>query len=287
MQPRFNPACETFDEIVEYYTLRGKQLQWLGYDVHRISETEFGAVAEIHHGSGIDGYQSIYVANSKRGQNHFRNYFKNQRENRSYPIITTFDCDLVPFLCKNGIPHKVLDTGMWLGYDTISQYYGDKKAERSGVFYMNHIDEGFTILQELGYDLNKNEEVFDAYATHPIFQADEELVKNFPTLHSNADSRMIALTMEYRSVANEYLSKRIIQHIGEIRLSPLKEVNDMLIADKVQNRKDFELYHEGTHPNSTRLAQYFRDWLRKLGVSEEQYHSLKNKLMPNPMIIRM
>jgi len=44
--------------------------------------------------------------------------------------------------------------------------------------------------------------------------------------------------MEYRSVANDYLSTRIISDVQEIRLSPLPDVQDMLIADKVQNYKD-------------------------------------------------
>jgi hypothetical protein len=53
----------------------------------------------------------------------------------------------------------------------------------------------------------------------------------------------------------------------------------MLIADKVQNRKDFELYHEATHPRSKELAMYFRLWLEKLGVSEENYQQYKEWLM--------
>lgn len=80
-------------------------------------------------------------------------------------------------------------------------------------------------------------------------------------------------------MANEYLSTRSITNIDEIRLSPLKVVNDMLIADKIQNRKDFELYHEGKHPRSEELAQYFRNWLERLGISEEFYQETKRRLL--------
>jgi hypothetical protein len=80
--------------------------------------------------------------------------------------------------------------------------------------------------------------------------------------------------MEYRRVANNYLSKRMINSIDEIELSPLKDVNDMLIADKVQNRKDFELYHLDTHERSDVLDQYFKNWLIRLGITEERYQEL-------------
>ncbi len=54
-------------------------------------------------------------------------------------------------------------------------------------------------------------------------------------------------------------------------ISPLPEVNQMLIADKIQNRKDFELYHQKTHPRNQELQLYFRNWLEKSGISEDRY----------------
>jgi hypothetical protein len=54
--------------------------------------------------------------------------------------------------------------------------------------------------------------------------------------------RVLLLATEYRNIANAHLS---YHPPGESTfvLSPLSEVNIMLIADKIQNRKDFELYH--------------------------------------------
>ncbi len=91
-----------------------------------------------------------------------------------------------------------------------------------------------------------------AYCLHPIVQMDEDLQNNLHLL-KNVDPIVVATAIEYRSVANEYLShKHIISH-EEIRLSPLKNVNDMLIADKIQNIKDLQLYHRDTHPGSKSL----------------------------------
>jgi len=58
----------------------------------------------------------------------------------------------------------------------------------------------------------------------------------------------------------------------------LKEVNDMLISDKIQNRKDFEIYHLGKHERSSQLDQYFKNWLTKLDISEEQYQEFKKQM---------
>lgn len=144
-------------------------------------------------------------------------------------------------------------------YRIISDFYGDQIAKRSGVKLINHIDEGLSILEDIG----ASEEAKRAYCLHPIVQSDEGLKDNFELL-KGLDSTVIINTLEYRSVANEYLSVREIKSLDEIRLSPLKDVNDMLIADKIQNRKDFMLYHYGTHKRTNELFDYFNNWLEKL-----------------------
>lgn len=80
--------------------------------------------------------------------------------------------------------------------------------------------------------------------------------------------------MEYRVFANNYLSQHCHADDDLIAISPLAEVNQMLIADKVQNRKDFEIYHLGQHENSDVLVRYFNNWLRRLGISEARYQQL-------------
>ena len=48
----------------------------------------------------------------------------------------------------------------------------------------------------------------------------------------------------------------------------------MLIADKIQNYKDFQLFHENTHPRSDRLKEYFLEWFDKLNVHISKYDFL-------------
>lgn len=154
----------------------------------------------------------------------------------------------------------------------IFHYYGFTRAKRSGVLYMNHITEGLTIAQDLGY----SKDVKDAFCIHPLFQSDETLgIVHKTGTPYGVGSYVMMLVMEYRRTANGYLSPHI-KTIDEIALSPIEEVNQMLVMDKVQNKKDFELYHKGTHARSAELTVYFDNWLAKLGVTEEEYSRLKS-----------
>jgi hypothetical protein len=152
-------------------------------------------------------------------------------------------------------------------YSIIKEYYGDKKAKRSGVPYINHIDEGLIILE----DLRAREYTKAAYCMHPIFQDDDTLRANIDKYAYQISYKTLCMVMEYRNVANRGLNCCQVDNPAKIYLGPLNEVYQMLIADKVQNRKDFLTYHLGTHPGSIELDIYFKNWLRALGVLEAKY----------------
>jgi len=153
-------------------------------------------------------------------------------------------------------------------YRLISAYYGDRKARRSQVPLINHIDEGLTILDAI----SATEHSKRAFCLHPLLQNDADLKGNFPLVAASTDAHTMMLAMEYRSVANEFLSDKIPSHRWrEIRLSPLFEVNEMLVADKVQNMKDFMTYHYGVHERSDELLEYFEKWLSALDINKDTY----------------
>lgn len=168
-------------------------------------------------------------------------------------------------------------------YHCIKQFYGESRARRSGVPMIQHINEGVIIMDYIGASWN----AMRAFVFHPVVQNDEALVGymtpggQFPFV----DSSTLILAMEYRNQANKWLSDKVqkISHIGappEFQLvgmpepGPLPEVKDMLIADKVQNRRDFERYHKHTHPRAEELSLYFETWLQVLGVSPARYTEL-------------
>jgi len=134
---------------------------------------------------------------------------------------------------------------------------------------MNHINEGLVILDDIGASTCAK----DAYCLHPILQEDSSLDRNI-RLMEGIDTRVLLTTMEYRNVANRGLSCYQVDNPDHIYLGPLIDVHHLIIADKVQNRKDFEKYHLGRHEKSAELDRYFRNWLRALGVTEAKYGQL-------------
>ncbi|MBD2704296.1 hypothetical protein IC229_26870 [Spirosoma sp. BT702] len=254
---RFSEKTKTIFEAKEQIFCRSKQLLKFNYKLDSLREFDWGIIAYFQKGN--ETYQFFL----------FLEQYKNTallEENLIHTVLITDDCRLDDYLAKNNINYVAVTLSLFREYELISAFYGAQKAQRSGVYLMNHIDEGLFILEKIqASDVAKK-----AYCLHPIIQSDEALQVIY-TLLKGIDTQVIIALTEYRSVANEYLSKRKIKSIDEIRLSPLKDVNDMLIADKIQNKKDFELYHKKTHPRSAELTEYFDNWLRRLGVAEEFY----------------
>lgn len=130
-------------------------------------------------------------------------------------------------------------------YAAVAEFYGTRCACRSGVRRMNHIDEGLQILTWIG--------------------GSDWSVRGL-CLHL-----LVQEAHEYRAVANVALSHRDLAGAHDIAFSPIRDVNDMLVDDKVQNYKDFLCYHAATHDRSAIFDQYFRLWLERLGVSLMQF----------------
>ena len=159
-------------------------------------------------------------------------------------------------------------------YKVIESEYGNTKAKRSGVPYMNHIDEGLEILSVFP----DTELAQRAYCLHPIFQVDALFFSYLK--YGNIDKLpedSVAAAMEYRCFANNYLA----HHPSEperITWGRSEVVRKMLVADKIQNYKDFLLYHSETHPNRVRLDQYFKEWLKALSQGDPEIFNLYMRL---------
>lgn len=145
-------------------------------------------------------------------------------------------------------------------YEIIKSYYGTQTTKRSGVPLINHIDEGLKILDYIG----ASDVVKEAYCLHPILQSDESFVTNKSMDFAGVRYESIILAMEYRRVANSYLSKNKPEDFVGFSC---EEVKQMLVADKVQNYKDFLIYHSQTHERKEELDHYFNKWFELLGIS--------------------
>ena len=156
----------------------------------------------------------------------------------------------------------------------VRKAYGVRRAARSGVLLTAHIDDGLVILDALG----ARQEALQAFCLHPLVQGDDDLAKAFvedgALVGVDVAPLALVLAMEYRRCANAHLSHHAKETLAAVSLAPFDDVRLMLIADKVQNRRDFERHHLGTHPRSAELDGYFRRWLGFLDVDEARYQSL-------------
>lgn len=144
-------------------------------------------------------------------------------------------------------------------YNLISDYYQNQIAERSGVPLMNHINEGIEYLRAWGQHDNR---ILDAWCLHP-------LVQNYQDV-PNSDAKPLA--QEYTRIASRYLCvpendwiedpAQLYDHLGDMS----KECAWMLLADKVQNQKDFRIHHLFKHERHTELENYFNLWIKTLLV---------------------
>lgn len=149
-------------------------------------------------------------------------------------------------------------------YNIIKNFYGDRKAKRSQVPLINHINEGIDILEK--HRACKN--TINAFILHPIFQSDEDWVLN-KNIGDDIPHCIMRLVYEYRKCANAYLSKPYTdgwfhQDIDNAVQLNSVEVALMLYADKKQNKKDFMLYHMSSHARSMHLRKYFDNWIEYL-----------------------
>lgn len=144
--------------------------------------------------------------------------------------------------------------------ESIEDHYRDRRAERSNVLYMDHIEQGVSIL----HAIDATEDSMNAFRIHPILQVPTSL-KVFDV--SGMDPRVVLLAMEYRNKANAYVCRKRTDGLSmdEMPVMILPEVTEMLVADKIQNYKDFLLYHQ-SHPRAVQLDKYFKQWLTFLGV---------------------
>ncbi|MDF2379623.1 MAG: hypothetical protein P1V18_05420 [Candidatus Gracilibacteria bacterium] len=272
---RLDENAETPDDVIRYLKSRSIQMLRFGAVLHQIEVREKIFVALFSKGN--EEFQTVYIPVKERGKSAYVAEF----EKRNLSVLTSKECQLVKFLEVKKIPHISFEIEDCQEYRMIQEYYGDYIAKRSGAYLMDHIDEGRALLQWIG----ASDTAHRAYCLHPLLQSDNDLSDNFKRDWTEVNPQALLAAMEYRAIANDYLSQRSILSLDEVKLSVLKDVNDMLIADKVQNRKDFEKYHKGKHTRSNELEIYFKNWLEILKVSEDQYQHFVEKLSVEPKIV--
>lgn len=279
---RFDHHLRDVASTLAYFRRRAVQMlhddrdwTWSGVVTPLATDGEvWGSETVMFDGDGCS-FVSLYVLAEQRGRGHLRRHAAARPAGQRY--VTTPGCLIYDVLVRLA-PDSLLAAPISgsPAYRAIERRDGDVEAERSGVFYMNHIDEGLRVLHRW---LGASWRAQQAWCLHPLIQGDDDLRRAHEDgVLDEFDARTVALALEYRNIANGFLS-RMEAHPGfadarQIHRSPLAEVNQMLVADKLQNCKDFRLYHAGSHPRAERLERYFQQWLAALGVDAAEVDRL-------------
>ena len=305
---RLDPDATSFEAVESYYATRAlqaayhdwswsKSIATISFDDAELPDAVFYETTFISPPPASSLHYSFYIPAQYRGKGLFAKLIAKRRDVYSkHPIVTLGECAIKDILTKHCIPVRMMDSSPadnaaspssvphsvhtpGGAYSLITRLYGSTRAKRTGVFYMNHIDEGLLIMRWRG---KSSLAAQLAYALHPALQGDAELLQYSSWIHesdgASISSEVVLLAMEYRRVANAYLSPSTRTADDVFACSPLAAVNEMLVADKIQNYKDFLRFHLGSHPDSDRLQVYFHNWLRKLGVSMDEFHDTKKRL---------
>lgn len=269
---RFPAEAVTHDDALTYYRNRATQL--LCTDWQREGEPElFPWGVHVRLRRGQDVFHSLFVLRDHMGKGHLSAW---RRANPDARFVVMDVCSAVTtWLDHKRVPYVVAERFPGYEYEAIDRFYGDRRAKRSRVWLMNHIDEGLFVLRELG----ASDAAMRAYCLHPLLQGDDDLFRSYAEgLQRRVDPDALVLALEYRQFANRHLSRHHVPSPGAIALSPLPEVFKMLMADKIQNRRDFERYHAATHPEAARLSAYFGEWFERLGIEEARYRALADAI---------
>ena len=257
-----NYDANTFEEAKQYLAYRYKQLSKFGFLLKdEIVVDNHSIVSLYQYNNSQELFGSIYILHDFRGKGHYPKI----REQFDLHIVSFEECAIESYLLKKNIPYLILKHSA--AYQLIQSFYGSDRTKRSQVPLIYHIEEGATILHQIG----ASEIVKDAYYIHPILQSDEAFNENKSLNFEGIPTEAIILSMEYRRVANSYLSnKKVDDFVGFSCL----EVKQMLIADKVQNYKDFMQFHYSSHPRSKELYEYFHNWFALLEIDYADFNFL-------------
>lgn len=254
-----NYDADTFQEAFNYVEYRNLQLLKFGFKATEMKIDENGIVVLYeHHSNKKNKWGAVYLYKSSRG----KGLYKNIVDEHQITIVTLKECGIEKYLKYKKINHRCYSHSN--AYKFAQLYYDDKTANRSKIPYIYHLDEGGGILDYIG----ASDIVKDAFYLHPFYQSNNDFLANFKYNIPNVTTSSVALAMEYRHVANSYLSKdKPSDFIG---FGGCEEVKQMLIADKVQNYKDFLKHHKDKHTRSNQLDVYFNYWFELLEINYKE-----------------
>jgi len=222
-----------------------------GLRLNRIQENNFGLIGYY------DLTEHSYVRQTKLEYIHIMTYPQYSNKNIEKSIMDKNPGFRNVVLDDRGLPSNYVCLSALVRepeYTYINDLLGNSINKQTHDLRINQIEEGLAILNIL----NAPNLVRKAYCLHMLFESDEALSKSMELNRMpHTDPKSVLLAMEFRNIIKTRIN-------GKIKLSPLSEVNQMILAAKIQRYKTFEILYKGEKPHSDEIERDYQLWIKRL-----------------------
>lgn len=262
----------TWPELEQYFATRARQLWHEGWRwSQKLDDVGVGCRTEFTSATG-ELFASFYVLAQHHGQGHFKQLVGSE----PLPIITITDCHIEQILDHIGARYvRAGDLLDCAEYRLVEAVLADSRSS-SGAFRMNLVDEGLAVLADLGASMDTKR----AFCLFPLVSEDNELAKYYHSLEQvlapiPGGLEALALAVESREIACRW-RPGMPNPQSSVQVSSSKNVKDLLIAEKVQQRAALT-QHAMEDSSKADLNVHYQSWLEALGAAD-RYLWLRSRL---------
>jgi hypothetical protein len=272
MQLRLDKDRDDFDGVYQYFREYAIQLYSSGYHIRSIEEvSNLGGLATFRNTKG-EVFHSFYLYKRLRGKGIYRRLV----ESENWNILVNYNSELLQYHTRKKVPFVLTNPHLTsYEYIMLEKHYHNEYDNITDRHYMSRVDDALAILTWLGV----SDTVKESYLLQPYYYSDY----SFKMFSGNSmrsmstfgiDANKIVNAMEFRHTSLSFIPGG---DFTKITTSSLDVVNKMLIANRIANKIDFELYFSD-HSMKNSFEDYFDNWLLELAVTDNMYNAFKEKL---------
>ncbi len=271
----FNYDAETHSEALKYLKLRSVQLLKFNYFIQRVQYTNFGWIAYYDNANTPQDlctkYVAIYVLKQYRGKGILSNFMKS---NPDYKFINLVEMGLLGKMISaaDTIPHINVGFEDYHEYrlENLKKHYEDSMYDNWN-YYISYTYKVMAVNKWLNF----SKICTDSLIILPLLWSDKDFVNNWKTI--TISSNLAFFISEYKNVSKNYNLDRKIQSTSDIVISPITDVNNLLLSTAIVNYNNYENHYKLTHPRASLFGEYYKNWLVRLS-GMNKYEDVRDRL---------